>query len=187
MEEIKRRRIAINEIVSGAKSTSFNYTNVEFIALQFRKIFELIILATLASNQHLFEGLTRKLSKEWQVSTIVELVKKKNFDFYPRPINRAPSKQEGIRDDWIDVLSGYLSLDELIVAHGKIGNLMHANNPYKEETMLDEVQKYFAEWDAKVVCLLNNHIVKFPDGTLLYVGMQNAETGEVHTALFAKK
>jgi hypothetical protein len=138
MEEIKRRRTAINEIISGSKTTSFNYTNIEFVALQFRKIFELIILATLASNHHLFEGLTRKLSKEWQVSKIIEIVEKKNPDFYPRPIDRIPSQEEGIEDEWKDVLSGYLSLDELIVAHGKIGNLMHANNPYREEIMLDE-------------------------------------------------
>jgi hypothetical protein len=187
MEEIKRRRTAMNEILSGAKTTSFNYTNVEFVALQFRKIFELIILATLASNQHLFEGLTRKLSKEWQISKIIEIVKKKNPDSYPRPIDHVASQEKGIKGEWKDVLAGYLTLDELIAAHGKIGNLMHANNPYREETMFDEMQKDFSEWDRKAVRLLNHHVVKFPDDTLLYVGMRSAETGEVHVALFAKR
>jgi hypothetical protein len=49
MEEVKRRLHAIDEILVGSKTTSYKYTNVEFVALQFRKIFELIILATLAS------------------------------------------------------------------------------------------------------------------------------------------
>jgi hypothetical protein len=57
MEEIKRRQLAIDDILHDRKSTSFRYTNVEFVALQFRKIFELVILATLASHKQFFEGL----------------------------------------------------------------------------------------------------------------------------------
>ena len=79
MEEVKRRLGAIDDILVGNKTTSCKYTNVEFVALQFRKIFELIILATLASHHHLFEGLVRKLSKEWQISKVVAIVKKKFF------------------------------------------------------------------------------------------------------------
>ena len=92
MEEVKRRLGAIDDILVGNKTTSYKYTNVEFVALQFRKIFELIILATLASHHHLFEGLVRKLSKEWQISKVVAIVKKKNPEFYP-----APPECSGIR------------------------------------------------------------------------------------------
>jgi hypothetical protein len=52
MEEIKRRQFAIDEILGGNKATSFKYTNIEFIALQFRKIFELIILASFCRERH---------------------------------------------------------------------------------------------------------------------------------------
>jgi len=67
MEEIKRRQTVIDEILAGSKATSFKYTNIEFVALQFRKIFELIILSTVASNHHFFEGLVRKIAKEWEL------------------------------------------------------------------------------------------------------------------------
>jgi hypothetical protein len=83
MEEVKRRLGAIDDILVGNKTTSYKYTNIEFVALQFRKIFELIILATLASHHHLFEGLVRKLSREWQISKVVAIVKEKNPTFYP--------------------------------------------------------------------------------------------------------
>jgi hypothetical protein len=187
MEEIKRRTRAIDDVMGGKQTTSFKYTNVEFVALQFRKIFELIILATLASNNHLFEGLARKLSKEWQVTKVVEIVKKKNPAFYPKPVDRVPLEDPVIKDEWKNVETGYLTLDELIVAHGKIGNLMHANNPYREEFMLDEIEKHFPIWRTRIVRLLNNHLIEFPDDkTVLYVGMQSLETGEVHTTLFGK-
>ena len=188
MEEIKRRQRAIDDILSGLQTTSFKYTNVEFLALQFRKIFELIVLSTLASHQHLFEGLIRKLSKEWQVSKIVTIVKNKNPGFYPKPIDRIPSDKPGVKDEWADVGAGFLTLEDLILAHGMIGNLMHANNPYREEGLLAEIEKQFPVWREKTIRLLNHHLVRFPDDqTVLYVGMNSIQTGAVHRALFKKQ
>jgi hypothetical protein len=186
MEEIKRRQRAIDDMLDGSRTTSFKYTNVEFICLQFRKIFELIILATFASHKHLFEGLTRKLSKEWQIGKVIAIVEKKNSAFYPEPVDRVPSDMPGITDEWRSVKSGFLQLDELVAAHGLIGNLMHANNPYREELLLEEIEIQFPEWREKLIRLLNNHLVKFPDAKyILYVGMQD-EGGRVHSNLFAK-
>jgi hypothetical protein len=187
MEEIKRRQIAIDEILGGTKTTSFKYTNVEFVALQFRKIFELIILATLASHQHLFEGLTRKLAKEWQLTKIIDIVQKKNRLFFPEPVDRIPCGNPIVKDEWKKIEIGFLTLDELVWAHGKIGHVMHANNPYREEQMTEEIEKEFPVWRAKLIRLLNNHLIRFPDdATILYVGMQSLETGGVHTAFFAR-
>ncbi|MEZ2145973.1 hypothetical protein AAE026_27320 [Bradyrhizobium sp. DN5] len=187
MEEIKRRQFAIDEILSERKTTSFKYTNVEFVALQFRKIFELVILATLASHQHFFEGLARKLAKEWQVTKIVAIVRNKNPGFFPNPIDRASSANANAKDEWKPITLGFLTLDELVEAHGKIGTLMHASNPYREEQSLSELESLFPSWRAKLTRLLNNHLIRFPDDeTVLYVGMSN-ETGSVHTALFKKQ
>jgi hypothetical protein len=185
MEEVKRRQLAVDEITSGGRSTSFKYTNAEFISLQYRKIFELVILASLASNNHLFEGLTRKLAKEWEIAKIIRLVKAKNPLFYPKPIDRKPSNQPGIKDDWVDVESGFLTLDDLTGAHGMIGNIMHATNPYRTESIVDTLEEHFPIWREKTIRLLNNHLVGLPNGNVLYVGMQSAETGSVHINLFS--
>jgi hypothetical protein len=167
MEEIKRRQFAVDEILERQKTTSFQYTNIEFVALQFRKIFELIILATLASHQHLFEGLTRKLAKEWQLTKIVAIIEKRNPGFYPKPIDREPPVKEGTKDEWKPVTSGFLTLDELIEAHGKIGALMHANNPYREERSLSEIESLFPTWRQHLIRLLDNHLIEFPDETTI--------------------
>ncbi len=64
---------------------------------------------------------------------------------------------------------------------------MHANNPYREELLLSEIEKEFPVWREKLTRLLNNHLIRFPDNeTVLYVGMESVETGAVHTALFGK-
>jgi hypothetical protein len=183
--EVKRRQLAIDEVASGRRSTSFKYTDVEFISLQYRKILELIVLASLASNYHPFEGLTRKLAKEWEITKIVHLVKAKNPRFYPKPIDRKPSSQPGIKDEWIDVKSGFLTLEELAAAHGVIGNIMHATNPYRTDLIVDALEKQFPIWREKIIRLLTNHLIGFPDGNVLYVGMQSIKSGAVHTNLFS--
>lgn len=187
MEEIKRRQRAIDDMLDGKRTTSFSYTNIEFVCLQFRKIFELVVLATFASHKHLFEGLTRKLSKEWQIGKVISIVSKKNPSFYPQPIDRVPSEKPGIKDEWKKVDSDFLKLEELIAAHGLIGNLMHANNPYREALLLEDIEKQFPEWREKLIRLLNHHLISFPGGkSILYVGMQSAETGNVHSSLFTR-
>jgi hypothetical protein len=48
-------------------------------------------------------------------------------------------------------------------------------------------QRAITMWQTKLIRLLNNHVVSFPDNKIvLYVGMQSAETGNVHTAIFQK-
>jgi len=78
-----------------------------------------------------------------------------------------------MQDEMIDVHSGFLTLDDLILAHGRIGSLMHANSPYREEGMLSEIEKEFSVRRAKLIRLLDNHIVRFPgNDAFLYVGMK---------------
>ena len=133
----------------GSRNTTFKQTNIEFVGLQFRKIFELIILATLPSHQHLFEGLTLKLSKEWQIEKIISIVKKKNAAFYPKPIDRVPSQKPREKDEWVDIKDGFLTLVDLKAAHGQLGLAMHATNPYRETNLLDELEKEFPVWRKK--------------------------------------
>jgi len=187
MEEIKRRQFAIDEVLKKSKTTSFEYTNVEFVALQFRKIFELVIFSTVASHHHFLEGILRKISKEWEINKVVAIVKKKNPAFYPMPIKRVPTSTPGVKDNLVPVEDGFLTLAELMDAHGRIGAVMHAHSPYREEIILQEIEGRFPIWRERLIKLLDNHLIQFPgDDAFLYVGMQSLETGSVHTSYFEK-
>jgi len=135
MEEIKRRQLAIAHISDGKTTTSYPYTNWEFIALQFRMVFELIVLASLASHKHLFERLSRRLATEWQIGAVVRAVREKNRGFYPHPIRRVPSDKPGVKDDWQDLTTDYLKVGELIKAHGMLGAVLHARNHICSKTL----------------------------------------------------
>jgi hypothetical protein len=150
-------------------------------------IFELIVLASLASHKHLFERLSRRLASEWQIGAVVRAVREKNPGFYPHPIRRVPSDKPGVKDNWQDLETNYLKLGELISAHGRLGGVLHARNPYLEHDLLVTLRTEFPVWREKIIGLLNNHLIRFPgEERILYVGMQSVETGAVHTTWFEK-
>jgi hypothetical protein len=91
MEEIKRRQIAIDLIDPKKYTTPYQYTNWEFIAFQYRMIFELIVLASMASHRQFFERMSGRLATEWKISAVVRAVREKNPNFFPHPIKRVPS------------------------------------------------------------------------------------------------
>jgi hypothetical protein len=73
---------------------------------------------------------------------------------------------------------GFLTKTDLVAAHGLIGNLMHASNPYNEELRLEQIERHFPEWRAKLIRLKQPFGPIPDDRSVLYVGMQN-ESGNV--------
>jgi len=82
------------------------------------------------------------------------MVRKKNPNFYPIPVNRVPTAALGIEDEIIHIKTGFLTLDELVEAHGKLGNLLHANNPYREKILIEEFENLFPVWRETATPLL---------------------------------
>ena len=126
MEEIKKRLEAVKLVGMEQYSTPYKITNVEFMALQLRKVFEMIVLASIASHKSAVPAAKKKIGKEWDINKIIQQVRKLNPNFYPRPIKRVPSDKPGIKDEWVDTDKEFLALPELIKAHGQLHELLHA-------------------------------------------------------------
>jgi len=86
------------------------------------------------------------------------------------------------------VAADFLKIDELIKAHGRLGSVLHARNPYLENDELVALQNHFPIWRQKVIALLDNHIIAFPDNeTIMYVGMQSVEAGHCAYSILRKE
>ena len=107
MEEIKRRQKAISSIRNKKQSTLFSITNVEFVALQLRKILELIALANLVANVEEYRRIRQSYATDWNAKRIIEQIKRINPDYYPQPITRM-QKGEG-QYEWIHPCDGFLT------------------------------------------------------------------------------
>jgi hypothetical protein len=179
MEEIKRREIAFHAILTGSKTTSFPYTNAEFCALQVRKILELIVFASVASNKGIMGELFEKATDTWRIRRVVEIVAKANPKFYPHPIVNKPTPAGIAPIEWVDRPNDWLTLEELIEAYDDLGRFLHANSPYHLAPDVDKVMLRCVDITKKVVALLDQHIVHMPgDKHLLNVQMNASADGK---------
>ena len=192
MEEVKRRFFAFNEILTGTKTTSFEYTNAEFATLQVRKALELIVLASVASNKAIMGSLFEKATDTWRIRRIVEIVRQANPDFYLHPVAEKRTPDGPTPIEWIDRPGDWLTINELMASYDELGQFLHAQSPYHPEPDVDKIMRKCLEITYKVVALLNLHIVRLPGGKHFLVVQMNASTdgknpeGSVHCTIFER-
>lgn len=175
MDEIKERISAIDFALMIPRNPLAR-DNIEKLALNFRKTFELIIMACQAAHTHL---IGRKV-KEWRIKNIEKLIKRYNADFYMHPVNATKTEITDRLD--VDVLT----LNELKVAYYKCADWLHAKGPYGDHPEAQAAVNAFRSWRGKVVRLLDGHRVKIDENTFLYCSMNAAGSGKTHVAIFGR-
>ena len=100
MEEIKKRTEAIRMIYDKKYSTPFPITNIEFMALQLRKILELIALGNLVANRKQYETVRKSFRTDWNAKPIIKTIKQINPNYFPVGVRRKPSKYPKVVCEW---------------------------------------------------------------------------------------
>jgi hypothetical protein len=135
------------------------YLTIEFISLQYRKVFELIILASLAANRKAVTTQYLHLLSEYNPERIIKAMKKINPNYYPQPI-----KVEtifGIQATRIlPMTDKHLSESELKSAWRLCSDYLHARNPYGKPIGTKQILKNFQVWWDKIQALLFTHCIK---------------------------
>lgn len=188
MEEIKKRTLVIERIISGRNTTGFRYTDIDFICLQYRKIFELIVFANLVSNKEEYAKKRASFATDWKIESILKEIEKINPDYYPKPTTQIIDNQTGKVKSWGNINDGFLTKDDLIEAYNECSNLLHAENPFNKPIDLDKYSKKFSNWQSKIKKLLNHHLIQLSDPDKLFaVNMRRSDNGNVQVALFEKQ
>jgi hypothetical protein len=169
MKEIKLRTEVINLFASGQRNAQYVPTNVETIGLQFRKVFELVAMASLAANREQYSLDYNDFAKHWEAAELLKNVEKINPNYYPQPVVEVPSDQPGIGHNLKKRDEDYLTKADLITAHGRCGSLMHAANPFGNPIDYSYFQQNFPVWMTKIINLLNNHEVRLPGDPGFYL------------------
>jgi hypothetical protein len=175
MDEIKAR-ISTIDFLLGVPRTPTADTNLESLALNFRKVFELIVMACQAAHTHL---IGRKV-KEWRIKNLEQLIGKYNPDFYMAPVYATKTSIENRND--VDILT----LDELKAAYKKCGDWLHAKGPYRDKANAIEDLNSFRLWRTKVAGLLDGHRVRIDHQTFIYCSMNAGGTGKTHVSIFVR-
>jgi len=183
MEEIKRRTSILDKSLAPFRqSATVSVANCELAALQLRKIYELIAFATISANKNRYIRLRKSYEKDWNLAKIVKFISSGNPNFLPQPIYEVESDLEGVRFDVKVKDVPILTKEELISRHGKLGDVLHAQNPYRNPPNYRDWLEHLTNWRDEVVGLLNTHKVKIDEDHWFRVVMQGEVDGLVQVA-----
>lgn len=154
MEEVKSRVESINQLMAIPGVTI--QTRVESICLQLRMLLELIVFSSLVSNKDVWQRSQKELQSSQDISKKLRELGRLHPDFYPRPVDfeaSAPGKEPADRTD------GFLSEEKLIEVYGRLGNILHAENPLGKGTDYRFFIDSISGWISTVIKLLECHKV----------------------------
>ena len=154
MEDVKNRVQAIEQLMELSGITS--RTRVESVSLQIRMLLELIVFSSLVSNKDVWQRSQKELQSSQNVHNKLRELKRIHPDFYPKPIDLRQSAAVG---EPVILTRGFLGEDELIKVYGRLGNILHADNPLGKETDYPYFLNAVPEWLEQVKKLLECHKV----------------------------
>lgn len=160
MEDIKHRTKVVSRMINQEINMMNKIIQAESMALQIRMIIESIALASLAANKSLFEQEGDKFKKFWKAERIFEDIEKKNPDFYPYPMQLAPSIVPGGNIHIIYYEQGFMTRDEIIKVYEQCCDLLHAKNPYVPQRDYDSFVAQVPNWIDRIDNLLNSHLIR---------------------------
>ena len=177
MEEIKLRIEVVDGFLSRELNARYVQSTAECVALQLRKVLELIALASMAANRSEYAKQRKRFYSDWNGKRILKTLERVNPGFYP-----VPSEQE-VRGDGVKALhpiaSGFLTKDDYALLFDECSALLHARNPFAPGSMIDADQFLLdaSSWSQKIKRLLNHHTVRLVDRDyLLAVVMRSRES-----------
>jgi len=179
MEIIKKRIEVVLFFEQRQGSALYVPSTIESVYLQFRKILELIAMASLVANKEVYSREFANFATHWNARKIFESVERLNPDFYPNPIVEDGGKL-------VDKTDGYLTKEDFITLYRACGAIMHTENPYGTKIDYDDYLFKMVGWREAIIGLLNNHKIRLlHDPNIYVIHMQEARDDKVHGYTFA--
>lgn len=167
MEEIKKRIDVISFFLDMKGTALYAQSTVESVALQFRKVLELIAFASLCANQKAYSKVHEDFAKHHKADILLRDLNRINPNFFPVSITSRSAIVDGVHVP--ELVRGALTKEEFVDVFKKCGCLLHAPNPFAGSSSIAFYQKSFPIWLSKIVLLLNTHEVHFVDDPNMWV------------------
>ncbi len=154
MEDVKSKVESINQLMEMPGITI--RTRVESICLQLRMLLELIVFGSLVSNKDVWQKSQKELQSSQDIGKKLRELRRIHPGFYPSPVDLNGSV---VGEEPVKRTKGFLSEDKLIQVYGRLGDILHADNPLGKDTDY----RYFIDsvpgWLSELMSLLECHKV----------------------------
>jgi hypothetical protein len=162
MTDIKKRTEVIHKFLKKGLTTGYVLTDTETIALQFRKIFELIALSSLVAHKDKYSEVRTSFATDWNVNGIIKTIEKINPNFYPIA-TKQNFDEKGKVISTVNITEGFLTQTEYLDAINICSDMLHSENPFSQKKDFVSIYKLFPDWYKKTITLLNHHQVQLYD------------------------
>ena len=182
MKEIKHRTDVISNFLDGKKTTGQLPTDMEFVALQFRKVLELIVLASISANREAYSQSRKYFYGDWNGKRILEDLGKVNPKFYPEPGKQILNNKTDRVIKLEKINEEYHTQELFVKVYDRSSELLHSFNPYSPYPNPEEIMKNeFPKWKGWIINLLNHHQIQLVDSDKqLWVVMRTKGDEQVH-------
>jgi hypothetical protein len=186
MEEVKRRISVIDFFLFRQGHALYEPTTIESVALQIRKILELIAFGSLVANQEKYAEIHKSFERHWRTKNILEEIAKINPDFYPRPVVEIPLEGPGPKTKLEDRKPDYLSKQQFLDAYDQCSEIIQAANPYDSPTAYEDHKHKLPLWRNQIINLLNSHQIRLVNQLGFYlIHMKEEQDDKIHFYEFA--
>ncbi len=191
MQIIKWRIKAIKDIRTNRCYTTYMSTNIEFCALQIRKILELVAFSALISDVDVYREKLNNIEGMWNARLILRDIECIHPNFYPRPIDVSPND----KFRWNDKSLSYLTKEQFIIIYKKCGKILHEDSVFKDDKNMNSTYQVVGTelntWVELIMNLLDTHIVHlYNQKDLFFISMGTDEqfpSGNIFTAISEEK
>jgi hypothetical protein len=187
MREVKERLIVIQRKVNENSDEPFSFVQPELLAINFRKILELIAFSTLSANKELYAKVHSNFARHWNAKRLLNSLESVNPAFYPRPVTPTRDQESGIIH-LEDIPDGFLNKSDFIRLYDMCGVILHVSNPFGNPNWPDGSMFSIGAWCDLIWKLLETHLVEFADrGGIWLIEMEDSEDGDVKRYIIAER
>jgi len=186
MQEIKGRyRSTVSEFSNFEASDSQFVQHIEFAALQLRKMIEVIGFACMTADLEQYQSVRPAFVKDWNFSDIMKRLRNLNPRCVPIPILLIGQTDQPKNYHLLANEQASQTVDILIESHGRLGTLMHADNPFGNRPNYDDEYRNLVKLSFDIKELVWRHIYLQAENKGGYiVEMGNVSDDEVRIKLF---
>ncbi|TKA94167.1 hypothetical protein FAZ78_23820 [Cereibacter changlensis] len=170
LREIKMRLDFVREdYVRPASLEAVPIMKFENACLQVRKVVEYLAFASLASNRQLYETEWSGFVRENDFSKLLRRLQKINPQFLPTSVSIEGLNSSG---EWLMKDNEFqLEPHVLTSTYGRLGNVLHAKNPYSDSTNWEEYQTFLRQGVKAIISAIQDHVAILATGEHLLVRM----------------
>ena len=192
MEEVKDKVESIDQLMDMPGIT--NRTRVESVCLQLRMVLELVVFSSLVSNKDVWKRSQKELQSSRDISKKLKELRRLHPKFYPKPVDLDGSSS-GVEP--AERTEGFLDEGGLVRVYGRLGGILHAENPLGRAVDYRYYMDSVPEWISLILGLLDCHkvylyhrpeefyLVKMAgdvDGEVMCIPFKTTDSGETKCA-----